>query len=291
MILLTGANGQLGRDFQQLFVDNNIPFIPTHYKAFDGYMTLDVTDIAEAERIVREYPVTHIINCAAYNNVDLAEEESDRAFLLNREVPRQLARLAESTKTVFVTFSTDFVFDGTTEKPYVETDPTDPLNVYGQSKLAGEQAVLSSYDRVFVIRTSWVFGIGNHNFNKSVLNWSKSRRELIVVDDQVSVPTYSKDLAAFSWDLIQSDAYGLYHLSNQGEASKYDQAKYVLEQIGWQGIIQRGKTDDFKLPAKRAPYSKLNSTKAENRIGRRMPHWQDAVVRFLEEMKQRGEWI
>jgi len=139
-------------------------------------------------------------------------------------------------------------------------------------------------DKSFVIRTSWVFGIANNNFNKQVINWSKTRDELNIVDDQVSVPTYSKDLAYFSWKLIETKKYGLYHMSNSGICSKYDQAKYVLDNIGWTGKLGTSKTEDFNLPAKRSKFSKLDSTKLENIVGEKIPSWQDAIDRFLEEL-------
>ena len=171
----------------------------------------------------------------------------------------------------------------------MEDDRTNGISEYGKSKAQGEKGVLETYDKSFVIRTSWVFGIANNNFNKQVVNWSKSRDELNIVDDQVSVPTYSADLAEFSWKLIQTEKFGLYHITNDGIASKYDQAKYVLEKIGWKGTLGKAKTDDFNLPAKRPAYSKLNSAKVENLLGEKIPAWQSGVDRFLEEMKKNGE--
>ena len=134
-----------------------------------------------------------------------------------------------------------------------------------------------------------MFGIANNNFNKQVINWSKSRDALNIVDDQISVPTYSKDLAEFSWKLIQTEKYGLYHISNEGIASKYDQAKYVLEKIGWKGKIGTAKTEDFNLPAKRPHFSKLSSMKVEKLLGEKISSWQSGIDRFLEEMKEKGE--
>ncbi len=289
MILLTGANGQLGQDFQKLFQEKGITYLATDYLAINGCEALDITNQSALEDFVEGKSIDMIINCAAYNNVDKAEEEKDKAFELNYQAPRNLAFIAKKLDVPFVTYSTDFVFDGEKSGPYVEEDRTNPLGIYGESKYQGENAVFEAYDKAFVIRTSWVFGMGNHNFNKSIINWSKSKNELKIVDDQISVPTYSMDLADFSWDLIQSGKYGLYHLSNSGEASKYDQAKYVLDCVKWQGDLKRAKTADFVLPAKRAKYSKLDSSKAEKVIGRKIPHWQDGIDRFLEEMKKAGE--
>ena len=282
-ILLTGSNGQLGHDFKKIFNKKNIEYIATDYKE------LDITSDEDLNKFFQENEeITHIINCAAYNDVDKAETDK-KVWLLNAEAPKKLAEFSKKIGAIFVTYTTDFVFDGEKDSPYVEGDKTNGISEYGKSKAQGEKDVLEAYDRSFVIRTSWVFGIANNNFNKQVINWSKSRNELNIVDDQVSVPTYSMDLAEFSWKLIQTEKFGLYHITNDGIASKYDQAKYVLEKIGWSGILGRAKTADFNLPAKRPAYSKLDSSKVEKLLGEKIPTWQSGIDRFLEEMKENEE--
>jgi len=282
-ILLTGSNGQLGHDFKKIFNKKNIEYIATDYKE------LDITSDKDLNKFFQENEeITHIINCAAYNDVDKAETDK-KVWLLNAEAPKKLAEFSKKIGAIFVTYTTDFVFDGEKDSPYVEGDKTNGISEYGKSKAQGEKDVLEAYDRSFVIRTSWVFGIANNNFNKQVINWSKSRNELNIVDDQVSVPTYSMDLAEFSWKLIQTGKFGLYHITNDGIASKYDQAKYVLEKIGWKGTLGRAKTVDFNLPAKRPTYSKLDSSKVEKLLGEKIPTWQSGIDRFLEEMKENGE--
>ena len=282
-ILLTGSNGQLGHDFKKIFDKKNIEYIATDYKE------LDITSDEDLNKFFQENEeITHIINCAAYNDVDKAETDK-KVWLLNAEAPKKLAEFSKKIGAIFVTYTTDFVFDGEKDSPYVEGDKTNGISEYGKSKAQGEKDVLEAYDRSFVIRTSWVFGIANNNFNKQVINWSKSRNELNIVDDQVSVPTYSMDLAEFSWKLIQTGKFGLYHITNDGIASKYDQAKYVLEKIGWKGTLGRAKTVDFNLPAKRPAYSKLDSGKVEKLLGEKIPTWQSGIDRFLEEMKENGE--
>jgi dTDP-4-dehydrorhamnose reductase len=289
MILLTGANGQLGQDFQKVFTQKGIRYIATDYCAARNCEALDITKPAEVEAFLKGKAVELIINCAAYNDVDQAEAEREKALLLNCRAPKSLAEIAHQRGSVFVTYSSDFVFDGNKGVPYVEEDPTHPLSAYGSSKARGEREVLAAHDQALVIRTSWVFGMGNHNFNRAVIRWSQTNRKLRIVDDQVSAPTYSRDLAEFSWELIRSRRYGLYHISNTGQASKYDQAKYVLERIGWQGRLERAKTAEFNLPASRPRYSKLDGAKAERVIGSTMPEWADGIDRFLEEMKEAGE--
>ena len=282
-ILLTGSNGQLGYSFKKLFDSLKIKYIATDYQE------MDITDDEAMEQFFdKNSNFTHIINCAAYNDVDKAETD-EKVKLLNITAPYKLAEFAEKMKAIFVTYSTDFVFNGQKKEQYIEEDTPNPASVYGKSKYEGENKVLKIYNKSFIIRTSWLFGIGGNNFNKQIINWSKLRDSLNIVDDQVSAPTYSVDLAEFSWKLIQTEKYGLYHITNSGEASKYDQAKYVLEKIGWTGKLNRAKTADFNLPAKRPEYSKLSSEKVEKLLGEKIPTWQSGIDRFLEEMKENGE--
>ena len=282
-ILLTGSNGQLGHDFKKIFDKSNIEYIATDCKE------LDITNNMELKEFFQKNKsITHVINCAAYNDVDKAETDKN-VWLLNAKAPKKLSEISKKIGAIFVTYSTDFVFDGKKKVPYNEGDEVNGLSEYAKAKISGEKFVLESYNKSFVIRTSWMFGIANNNFVKQVINWSKSRNELNIVDDQVSVPTYSMDLAEFSWKLIQTGKFGLYHITNDGIASKYDQAKYVLEKIGWKGTLGRAKTVDFNLPAKRPAYSKLDSSKVEKLLEEKIPTWQSGIDRFLEEMKEDGE--
>ena len=278
-ILLTGSNGQLGHDFQKLFDSLKIEYIATDYQE------LDITSDKSLEKFFeKNNDFTHIINCAAYNDVDKAEIDN-KVFLLNEQAPQKLAEFSKKISAIFVTYSTDFVFDGKKEKDYIEDDTPTPVSNYGLAKANGEKLTLEAYEKSFVIRTSWVFGKANNNFNTQVINWSKTRDKLNIVDDQISVPTYSKDLAEFSWKLIQTGQFGLYHITNNGTASKYDQAKYVLEKIGWKGKLGTTKTEDFNLPAKRPHFSKLSSEKVEKLLGEKIPDWKSGIDRYLEEMR------
>lgn len=282
-ILLTGSNGQLGHDFKKIFDKNNIEYTATDCKE------LDITNNMELKEFFQKNKrITHIINCAAYNDVDKAETDK-KVWLLNAKAPKKLSEISKKIGAVFITYSTDFVFDGKKKVHYNENDEVNGLSEYAKAKIAGEKFVLESYNKSFVVRTSWMFGMGNSNFVKQVINWSKLRDILNIVDDQVSAPTYSVDLAEFSWKLIQTEKFGLYHITNDGIASKYDQAKYVLEKIGWKGTLGRAKTVDFNLPAKRPAYSKLDSSKVEKLLGEKIPTWQSGIDRFLEEMKENGE--
>lgn len=279
MILITGANGQLGYDFQRLFKELNLKFIPTDINE------LDITNLDDIRNFIKGKEIKLIINCAAYNNVDKAEDEKEFCRNLNTIAPQNLAMVANEIGADFITYSTDFVFDGSKDKSYTENDTAIPLSIYGKTKLDGEIKVFNLKRDCFIIRTSWVFGIANNNFTKQVMNWANLKNELSIVDDQISAPTYSKDLAFYSWELFKTKKYGLYHFSNDGEASKYDQAKYILDRIGWKGKLLRAKTSDFLLKAKRPNYSKLNTEKFKKTIKTNIPTWQDAIDRFLKELK------
>lgn len=281
-ILITGANGQLGYEFQRLFSQLDISFIAT------DYAELDVTNQDALNNFFKGKKFDYIINCAAYNDVDKAEEDAEACYALNAKAPQYLAHIAKSMDAIFVTYSTDFVFAGDKKTPYNEEDVPNPLSVYAKSKLEGEKCVLEWYDKLFVIRTSWVFGIAGKNFNTQVLGWAKNKSELLIVDDQISAPTYAKDLAYFSWKLMQTNNFGLYHFSNDGQASKYDQAEYLLKKIGWVGTLKRAKTSDFNVKANRPAYSKLDSSKIKKVVGENIPSWQSGIDRWLEELEGVG---
>lgn len=277
MILITGANGQLGYDFQRLFDTLKEKYIKTDKES------LDITDINKIREFVKNKNITLIINCAAYNDVDKAEDEIEECKKLNTSAPKNLAIIANEIGADYITYSTDFVFDGKKKSPYTEDDLVNPLSIYGKSKYEGEKEVFKIKPNSFIIRTSWLFGVANNNFNMQIVNWSKNKNELKIVDDQISSPTYSKDLAYYSWELIKTKKYGLYHFSNNGEASKYDQAKYILDKIGWQGKLKKAKTKDFNLKAERSEYTKLDSSKLEKTIDKKIPFWKDGIDRFLKE--------
>jgi len=280
-ILITGANGQLGYEFQRLFDKEGIYYLATDYNE------LDITNREALHYFFKNKQFKYIINCAAYNNVDGAEDDKENCYAINSHAPYYVAKAAKSIDAIFVTYSTDFVFDGKKGAPYTEDDTPNPLSVYGASKLDGENRVLAEYNKVFVIRTSWLFGKGN-NFNTQVLNWAKKNTVLRIVDDQIGGPTFSDDLSVFSWMLVQTNAFGLYHFSNEGIASKFDQAQYVLQKIGWQGTLQRAKTSEFTIKAKRPAFSKLDSSKLALAVGKKAPIWQNGIDRWFEEYVNSG---
>lgn len=279
-VLLIGSNGQLGHDFQKLFKNLNIEHMAVDYEELNIANNTDIENFFK-----KNNNFTHIINCAAYNDVDQAEKNIEQCIKINKDAPLIIAKYSKKMNAIFVTYSSDFVFDGKKKNPFLEEDIVSPLSIYGKSKSSMEKDVMEEYSKSFVIRTSWLFGKNGENFNTQVINWSKTRDKLSIVDDQISAPTYSKDLAEFSWKLIQTEQFGLYHITNNGIASKYEQAKYVLEKIGWKGTLETAKTEDFNLPAKRPHFSKLSSEKVERLLGERIPDWKSGIDRYLEEME------
>lgn len=281
MIVITGASGQLGSDIAKILKEENKEFIALSHK------DLDITNKKDLEDKLLSLKFDALINCAAYNDVDRAEIDKENANLLNCDAVLNLAKICKSKNAKFMTYSTDFVFDGLKNASYIELDTPNPLSEYGRSKFKGEIKVLNEYKNSFVIRTSWVFGIANKNFNTQVIEWSKKNDVLKIVDDQISSPTYSKDLAKFSLLLLNTDQFGLYHFSNSGIASKFDQAKFILDHIGWRGELKRAKTSEFNLKAKRPSFSKLDSSKIEKILNMKIPTWQDGLKRFLDELEDK----
>lgn len=278
-ILILGADGQLGREFQRFFEKKKIRYVAC------SHSDVDVTDILKIEEIIREENITLVINCAGYNNVDRAEVDSKKCYEVNGYAPTNIANLCRSFGIPFVTYSTDYVFDGEKETPYTEEDVPNPLSVYGKSKLMGEKGALS-YEKSLVIRPSWIFGALNDNFVKKAINWVREKEEIRIVDDQISAPTYTCDLVCATWNLLEKDIYGLYHFSNYGECSKYDEIYYVFKKIENTSKLSSAKSCEFNSLAKRPCYSKLDSRKIEKVLGSNIASWKDAIDRCLDEIKK-----
>lgn len=281
-ILITGANGQLGQDFQKLFTKENIEFFPTDFGT--DLEDLDITNRDAISKYIQDKKIELIVNCAAYNAVDNAETDRETVFKINSEAVKNLALEASKFKIDLVHYSTDFVFDGTKGSSYTIDDHPNPLSQYGKSKLQGEHHIIKLHSKYYLIRTSWVFGLGNVNFVKKVINWSKGRTELNIVTDQISSPSYTVDLATATLELIKANAYGFYHMTNSGECSRYEWARYILEQIGWKGELKEAKSTDFQTAAQRPEYSALDNSSLKEKIGYDLPKWKDATKRFLQEL-------
>ncbi len=281
-ILLTGANGQLGQDFQKLFEKKEINYIPTDFGA--QLEDLDITNLRTLNKFIRKNNISHLINCAAYNAVDQAETNFALANKINGEGVKNLAQVAEKYKIDLVHYSTDFVFDGKKGNSYFVDDIPNPISKYGSSKLLGEKYIQKYSKNFFLIRTSWVFGIGNINFVKKIIKWSENNSELRIVADQTSSPTYTVDLARATYNLMKTKMYGIYHITNSGSCSRYQWADYILRRINWKGKLFEVKSGEFKTAAERPIFSALDNSKFEEVTGCNLPYWEDATRRFLEEL-------
>lgn len=280
-IALIGANGMLAAAVKRLLPDG-YQIVPYDLPEFD------LTD-REQVAVLRETAPQVILNCAAYTNVDGCEENRELAMRVNGEGPGLLAELALEIGAVLVHISTDFVFSGDKQQPYLETDATGPLSVYGQSKLLGEEKVIvSGLQRYFIVRTSWLYGLGGNNFVETMIRLAKERQELRVVADQRGTPTLTDDLAQAVFALLETEAYGLYHFSSQGECSWHQFAAEIIGQVGEkeQLIVKNVlpiPTEGYPLPAVRPKYSVLSKEKVERVIQVEIPMWQQSLSYYLAQ--------
>lgn len=267
---ITGASGQLGFELAQLLGGNGI--------AAD-VADLDITD----EHAVFGAPKTDIIlNCAAYTNVDGAEENEDAAFAVNCLGAKYLTALAEKQNIPIVHVSTDYVFDGFGRVPYVETDLTNPQTVYGKTKLLGEKEV-SAYEKHFIVRTAWLYGRNGKNFVKTIARLAGEREMLTVVSDQMGCPTEAKDLAQHILRLAETEAFGTYHCTGNGACSWYDFACEIVDILKLDCTIQPCSTADYPAKAKRPAYSVLSNEKLKREIAYTMLPWKDRLKEFLTD--------
>lgn len=262
-VLLTGANGQLGRSFIDIF-PSNWSLIKTNHQQ------LDITDEYAVDVFVARYKPDVIVNAAAYTSVDKAEDESELAYQVNVVGPQNLAKAAKKYKAKFFHISTDYVFDGLKNSPYLETDLTNPINVYGKTKRDGEIFLLESYGSSVIIRTSWIFSEYGNNFVKTMLNLANKKSELSIVDDQVGNPTYAGDLAKVIIELLKKDANsGIYHYCGNKSTSWYLFAQQIFNMALKQRLLPKLpkitpiNTQSFPTKAKRPQYSVLDTKKLE----------------------------
>jgi dTDP-4-dehydrorhamnose reductase len=276
--LITGKNGQLARAFINKFKGQSIDFSAPEESQ------LDITDYNATFKVVTAYRPDVIINCAAYNLVDKAEMDKDRVFAVNATGPKNLAQAAASQKALLVHFGSDYVFDGQKENGlYTESDPVNPLNEYGKSKLAGEQHVMDELDQCLVLRLSWVFGSGKQNFIYKLTEWSRNNEYLKIACDEFSVPTYTGMVVDITLKAIEQGMTGRYHLTNSGFCSRYEWAKLILNTIGVNKFIRPVTMDIFNLPAKRPKFSAMINSKLAGLLNVEIPTWEESVRSFLRE--------
>ena len=284
-ILVTGANGQLGHEMQLAAKESENTYVFTDVA--EGYEKLDITNVDEVRRMVRERNIQVIVNCAAYTNVDKAEDDVAIADLLNNRAVENLAVAAKEADAVLVHVSTDYVFQGDRNVPCREDWPTHPLGVYGQTKLAGEQSLLRVGCRYLIFRTAWLYSAFGKNFVKTMQTLTATKDSLKVVFDQVGTPTYAGDLAALIYRIIENnqlDKQGIYHYSNEGVCSWYDFAKEICALSGNVCDIQPCHSDEFPSKVQRPHFSVLDKTKVKETFGITVPYWKDSLVKCIEEL-------
>ncbi len=286
-ILVTGANGQLGNEMQLVSKQSDDHYLFTDVA--EGYTKLDITNLEEIRRMVKENHIEVIVNCAAYTNVDKAETDYDTADLLNNTAAGNLAEAMKEANGTLVHVSTDYVFQGDRNVPCKEDWETNPLGVYGKTKLAGERSIEATGCHAIIIRTAWLYSPFGKNFVKTMQNLTATKETLKVVFDQVGTPTYAGDLAAAIFHIIETrqlQKTGVYHFSNEGVCSWYDFAKLICELSGNTCDIQPCYSEEFPSPVKRPHFSVLDKSKIKRTFGVKVPYWTDSLRVCINELKK-----
>jgi len=287
-ILVTGKNGQLGKSIHKLVASTK----QTDDFVFVGREELDLSNGNNIVRYFEDNVFDIIINCAAYTAVDKAEEERDLANQINHLAVKQLAEISKNQQAKLIHISTDYVFDGESDKPYIETDETNPINVYGRTKLDGERALQEVMPtNAIIIRTSWVYSEYGNNFVKTMLRLGEEGGALNVVSDQIGSPTYATDLAGAILEIIQNKSFiridqatQIYHYSNEGEISWYEFSKEIIKLASIQCSVNPITTEHYPTPAQRPKNTLLNKHKLIKTLSIAPPHWKGALELFIQEL-------
>lgn len=282
-IVITGANGQLGRELCRLGAISPNEYTPT------DIAELDITDSVAVDNFFADRNVDVIVNCAAYTNVERAEEEAESAEQINSLAVGNLARTAAKYDATLFHISTDYIFDGKANTPITEDMPTNPLGVYGRTKLEGEKAIAASGCKAIVIRTAWLYSEFGNNFLKTMLRLTSERENINVVFDQVGTPTYAGDLALAIFSIIEGNFYegkeGIYHFSNEGVCSWYDFAVEIARAVGnTKCQINPCRSKDFPTKATRPAYSVLDKDKIKRTFGIEIPQWRESMFYCLKRL-------
>ncbi|WP_273275457.1 dTDP-4-dehydrorhamnose reductase [Maribacter polysiphoniae] len=277
-VLVTGGNGQLANCIKDLVVG-----IKGYNFIYVDIEDLDITDELAVDRFFKLKKPAWCVNCAAYTAVDKAETDFELAKNVNVNGPKYLARASKKYKSKLIQISTDFVFDGIKGSTYTEEDPTNPISVYGSTKLEGEQVTIDGVDEHFILRTSWLYSEHGNNFMKTMLRLGSERDELNVVGNQIGTPTYAGDLAVLIVKLIKDDAvaYGLYHFSNEGVASWYDFTMAIFDLAKVDCKVLPINTDGYPTPAKRPSFSVMDKSKIKSTFNIEIPYWRDSLKQAL----------
>lgn len=282
-ILITGCNGQLGREMQSLSAK-----YPNYTYFFTDVAELDITNEEAINAFVEEHEIDCVVNCAAYTAVDKAESDDSLCDLLNHVAPGYLARAVARRGGSMVHVSTDYVFDGRHFTPYKEEEPTCPASVYGRTKLQGEEEVQRGCAQSMIVRTAWLYSVHGTNFVKTMLRLGREKERLGVIFDQVGTPTYARDLAAAIFAAIEQGIVpGVYHFSNEGVISWYDFTRAIHRIAGITGCdVQPLHTEEYPTAAARPHYSVLDKTKIKKMYGIRIPYWEDSLKECIQLLEQ-----
>lgn len=278
-VLVTGSSGQLGYDILRELKKRKIKCLGCDRKDFD------ITDENKVYQNIVSYRPDVIIHCSAYTNVDRAEEEKDLCYQVNVEGTRNIAKVASEIDSKLVYISTDYVFDGCGSEPFKIYDDTNPVNYYGYTKCLGEHEIREIMSKYFIVRVSWLFGVNGNNFINTMLKLGGQNAKLTVINDQVGSPTYTVDVSKLIIDIIQTDNFGTYHVTNEGYCSWYDFACEIFKLSNIDVNIKPVKSYEFKTVAPRPKNSRLDKSAIDNIGLRRLPCWKDAVYRYLLEKK------
>ena len=275
-ITILGGKGMLGIDLARQGKERSVAF-----EVFD-LPDFDITNDQHLSDVVRNSSI--IVNCAAYTNVDKAESEAELTYKVNAEAVGHLAILAKQANVWVLHISTDFVFDGKSDKPYVETDTPNPINTYGASKLAGEQLLVESRCRHCIMRVEWTYGQAGNNFVTKLIQRAKTNKTLKVVDDQLGSPTATTEVAKVICKLLPNRPEGLFHFASQGYVSRFDMAKFIFDKLKWKINLSSCKTSDFPTPAQRPLNSCFDCRKIKDLLDEPIRPWQGPLESFLRKL-------
>lgn len=277
-IIVTGSKGQLGTDVMAELIRNGIEPIGADLPE------VDITDSDAVESFISQSGANAVIHCAAFTNVDIAETDKETCRKVNVDGTLNIALSCARHDIKLLYISTDYVFSGEGDTPFETDSPTMPCNYYGESKLEGEKAVIENCEKHFIVRISWVFGENGKNFVKTMLRLSKEREEITVVNDQIGSPTYTKDLSALLCNMIVTEKYGMYHATNEDFCSWAEYAAKIMELSGAKTKIIPVTSNEYKSVAKRPANSRLSKKSLDNNGFERLPHWTDALERYLRNI-------
>ena len=288
LILVLGANGQLGQSIKSLVTKNKI----NHTFIFSSRDDLDLSYVDNIQNYFKDQKFNLVINCAAYTKVDKAETNAKQANLINHLAVKKIAEIAKSSNIKLIHISTEYVFDGLKRHPYFESDATSPINMYGKTKLAGENAILSIMKfNAIIIRTSWVYSEYGNNFVDTILKLLQKDSDLNIVSDQIGTPTYASDLGQALLSIIESDKFNdgvqeskIYHYSNKGECSWYDFASEIRDISGIKRTLNPIKTENYPTPAKRPRYVLMSKKKVSKEFGLKINFWKDSLKVCMKKL-------